>query len=125
MLCFLNYRYPSFSQNLSTGPIKSEKMGWDLQTVGSDVQSIFVEELGRLSKHEIFGILFKDLVEAALDVDWREFFPYLKWIPNKTLERRIEKLNFRRQAVMMALIKEQSKRVTSEEVPCLNFAYCL
>lgn len=98
-------------------------MGWDLQTVGSDVQSIYVEELGRLSKHEIFGILFKDLVEAALDVDWREFFPYLNWIPNKTLERRIEKLIFRRQAVMMALIKEQSKRVTSEEVPCLNFAY--
>ncbi|KAG5542221.1 hypothetical protein RHGRI_021926 [Rhododendron griersonianum] len=85
------------------------------ETVGSDVQSVYVEELGRLSKHEIFGILFKDLVEVALDVDWREFFPYLKWIPNKTLERKIERLSFRRQAVMTAIIKEQSKRVTSEE----------
>ncbi|KAG5542222.1 hypothetical protein RHGRI_021926 [Rhododendron griersonianum] len=93
------------------------------ETVGSDVQSVYVEELGRLSKHEIFGILFKDLVEVALDVDWREFFPYLKWIPNKTLERKIERLSFRRQAVMTAIIKEQSKRVTSEEVPYLNFAY--
>ncbi|KAI8548754.1 hypothetical protein RHMOL_Rhmol07G0298300 [Rhododendron molle] len=60
-------------------------------------------------------ILFKDLVEVALDVDWREFFPDLKWIPNKTLERKIERLSFRRQAVMMVIVKEQSKRVTAEE----------
>ncbi|KAG5542220.1 hypothetical protein RHGRI_021927 [Rhododendron griersonianum] len=85
------------------------------ESVGSDVQSIYVEELGRLSKHEIFGILFKDLVGVAIDLDWREFYPCLNWIPNRTLERRIEKLTFRRQAVMMALIKEQSKRVTSKE----------
>ncbi|KAF7139276.1 hypothetical protein RHSIM_Rhsim07G0234000 [Rhododendron simsii] len=96
---------------------QSEHFGLAMkETVESDVQSVYVEELGRLSKNEIFGILFKDLVEAALDVDWREFFPCLKWIPNKTLERKIERLSSRRQAVTMALIKEQSKRFTFEEL---------
>lgn len=76
-----------------------------------------MEELGKLSRHEIFTVLVKDPMEGAIDVDWRDFFPYLKWIPNRTFEMKIEKMDFRRQAVMKALIMEQRKRVASGEVP--------
>ncbi|KAI9201620.1 hypothetical protein LWI28_026208 [Acer negundo] len=52
---------------------------------------------------------------GAIDVDWRDFFPYLKWIPNTSLEMRIQKLYSRRQAVMNALITEEKKRIVSGE----------
>lgn len=81
------------------------------------MESIYTEELGKLSRHEIFTVLVKDPMEGAIDVDWRDFFPYLKWIPNRTFEMKIEKMDFCRQAVMKALIMEQRKRVASGEVP--------
>ncbi|KAE9458540.1 hypothetical protein C3L33_09558, partial [Rhododendron williamsianum] len=62
-----------------------------------------------------FTVLVKDPMEGAIDVDWRDFFPYLKWIPNRTFEMKIKKMDFRRQAVMKALIMEQRKRVASGE----------
>ncbi|KAM7280598.1 hypothetical protein ACFE04_007732 [Oxalis oulophora] len=100
---------------------ESELFGVALkQGVGKDVESIYVEELGTtLSRQDIFNILVLDMMEGAIDVDWRDFFPYLKWIPNKTLENRIHQLHFRRKAVMNALIKEQKKRIASgEAVDC-------
>jgi ent-kaurene oxidase len=87
------------------------------QGIGKDVESIYVEELGiTLSREQIFKVLVLDMMEGAIEVDWRDFFPYLKWIPNKRLEHRIHQLHFRRKAVMNALIKEQMERIASKEV---------
>ncbi|KAK6160771.1 hypothetical protein DH2020_004152 [Rehmannia glutinosa] len=70
-----------------------------------------VEELGTtLSRQEIFKILVIDPMEGAIEVDWRDFFPYLKWVPNKSFEKRIQQMYFRRQAVMKALIEQQKQR---------------
>lgn len=84
------------------------------KAIGEDVESIYVEEFGTiLSRQEIFKILVIDPMEGAIEVDWRDFFPYLKWIPNKTFERRIQQMHFQRQAVMKALIQQQKKRISS------------
>lgn len=90
------------------------------QGLGEDVQSIYVEELGTtLSRKDIHKVLVIDMMEGAIDVDWRDFFPYLKWIPNKSFETSIQEKHFRRMALMNALIKEQMKRFDSgEKVNC-------
>lgn len=76
------------------------------------MQSVYVDEFGStLSREEIFKVLVLDPMEGAIDVDWRDFFPYLKWIPNKSLEKKIQQMDLNRQAVMNALIKEQKKRI--------------
>ncbi|GFP96557.1 ent-kaurene oxidase chloroplastic [Phtheirospermum japonicum] len=86
----------------------------DTKAIGEDVQSIYVEELGTvLSRHEIFKILVIDPMEGAIEVDWRDFFPYFKWIPHKSFEKKIQQMHFRRQAVMKALIEHQKKRINS------------
>lgn len=94
---------------------ESQLFGLSLkEAIGEDVESIYVEELGiTLSGQEIFQILVMDPMEGAIDVDWRDFFPYLKWIPNQAFENRIEQMNYRRQAVMKALIDKQKKRIAS------------
>jgi ent-kaurene oxidase len=100
---------------------ESELFGVALkQGIGKDVEFVYVEVLGTtLSREEIFRVLVLDMMEGAIEVDWRDFFPYLKWIPNKSLENRIHQLHFRRQAVMNALIKEQKERIASgETVDC-------
>lgn len=88
--------------------------------MGKDFESIYVEELGAtLSREEMFKVLVLDPTEGAIDVDWRDFFPYLKWIPNKTFEEKLQRMYVRREAMMMALIKEQRKCIDSgEEVKC-------
>ncbi|XWS24296.1 hypothetical protein CRYUN_Cryun28dG0088800 [Craigia yunnanensis] len=90
------------------------------QALGKDVQSIYVEELGTtLSRKDVHKVLVIDMMEGAIDVDWRDFFPYLKWIPNKGFEMSIQQKHFKRMALMNALIKEQMKRIDSgEEVNC-------
>ncbi|KAK4387558.1 Ent-kaurene oxidase, chloroplastic [Sesamum angolense] len=90
------------------------------QVLGNYVESAYVEELGTtLSKEEMFEILVIDPMKGAIDVDWRDFFPYLKWIPNKSFENNIQRMHFRRQAVMTALINEQKERISrGEEVDC-------
>ncbi|KAL6214632.1 hypothetical protein ACLB2K_014064 [Fragaria x ananassa] len=91
------------------------------QAFGKDIENpIYVEELGAtLSRDEIFKALVRDILEGGIEVDWRDFFPYLRWIPNKTLETKIQRLHSRRKAVMTALINEQKKRIASgEEINC-------
>ncbi|CAL0335313.1 unnamed protein product [Lupinus luteus] len=84
------------------------------QAVGSNIESIYVKELGStLLNEEIYRILVLDIMEGALEVDWRDFFPYLKWVPNTRFETKIQKYCDRRQAVMNALIAEQKKRIAS------------
>uniref|UniRef100_A0A5B6ZUZ9 ent-kaurene monooxygenase n=1 Tax=Davidia involucrata TaxID=16924 RepID=A0A5B6ZUZ9_DAVIN len=100
---------------------ESELFGLALkQTLGKDVESIYVEELrATLSREEMFKVLVTDQMEGAIDVDWRDFFPYLKWIPNKSFELKMQQKDFRRQVVMKALIREQRKRIDSgEEMNC-------
>lgn len=53
---------------------------------------------------------------GIIEVDWRDFFPYLKWIPNKAFEMSIQQKLFKMMAVMNALIEEQIKRIDSGEV---------
>jgi ent-kaurene oxidase len=81
------------------------------------MESLYVDELqATLSREEIFNVLVLDPMEGAIDVDWRDFFPYLRWIPNEGFEMKIKRMNFRRQSVMNALVQEQKKRIASGEV---------
>ncbi|GAB4825731.1 hypothetical protein Ancab_008604 [Ancistrocladus abbreviatus] len=89
------------------------------QTLGLDVKSICMEKLGTtVSMQNILHMLVLDVMEAVTEVDWRDFFPYLRWIPNKKLEARMKNLKFRRHAVMKVLINERKKQVFVERVSC-------
>ncbi|KAJ9567369.1 hypothetical protein OSB04_003335 [Centaurea solstitialis] len=86
------------------------------QTMGKDVESIYVEDLGTtMNRDEIFQVLVVDPLMGAIEVDWRDFFPYLKWVPNRKFENTIQQMYTRRQAVMKALIQEHRKRIASGE----------
>ncbi|PWA59978.1 ent-kaurene oxidase CYP701A5 [Artemisia annua] len=86
------------------------------QAVGKDVESLNVEDLGvTMKRDEIFQVLVVDPMMGAIEVDWRDFFPYLKWVPNKKFENTIQQMYIRRKAVMKALIKEHKKRIASGE----------
>uniref|UniRef100_A0A804JBW2 Ent-kaurene oxidase n=3 Tax=Musa acuminata subsp. malaccensis TaxID=214687 RepID=A0A804JBW2_MUSAM len=90
------------------------------QALGQDVESIFVEELGKeMTKKEIFNTLVVDPMMGAIEVDWRDFFPYLSWIPNRSFETKIQGMVTRKMAVTRALIMEQKKRrERGEEINC-------
>ncbi|CAN8252316.1 unnamed protein product [Cochlearia groenlandica] len=86
------------------------------QAFGKDVESIYVEELGvTLSRGDIFKVLVHDMMEGAIDVDWRDFFPYLQWVPNKSFEARIQQKHKTRLAVMNALIQDRLKKQNDSE----------
>lgn len=92
------------------------------QTLGQDVESIYVEDLGvTMSREDIFKVLVQDPMEGAIEVDWRDFFPYLSWIPNKNFEFKIQQMYTRRKALMKSLIQEQKKRIASGEVSDFTF----
>ncbi|XP_042488673.1 ent-kaurene oxidase-like isoform X2 [Macadamia integrifolia] len=83
------------------------------EALGNDMDSsIYVEDLGtRLSREEIYQVLVIDLLMGATEVDWRDLFPYLRWIPNKSLEMKIKRMDAQREAVMKALTEEPKKRI--------------
>uniref|UniRef100_A0A0D9WRC8 Ent-kaurene oxidase n=1 Tax=Leersia perrieri TaxID=77586 RepID=A0A0D9WRC8_9ORYZ len=86
------------------------------QSLGEDVSSIYVEEFGRdVSKEEIFHFLVHDLMMCAIEADWRDYFPYLSWIPNKSFKTRVFTVEANRNAVMRALIKKQKERIARGE----------
>lgn len=90
-----------------------------MQVIGEVVDEIYVEELGKtLTKDDLYKTLVLDLMEGAIEVDWRDFFPYLKWVPNKSYEEKIRGIDFRRKAAMRALIDRETKRIASGMV-CL------
>ena len=94
-----------------------------MQVLGEDVESTFVEEFGTtFSKEELLKVLVHDPMEGALEVDWRDFFPFLRWIPNKSFEDKIHQMDLRRGAVTKALIKKQKKRFESGQVFLLFLA---
>ncbi|KAF7010663.1 hypothetical protein CFC21_025054 [Triticum aestivum] len=87
-----------------------------VESIGEDVSSVYVEEFGReISKDEIHQITVTDILMWAIEVDWRDFFPYLGWIPNKSFETGLHTTEFRRTSVMRALINEQKKRIARGE----------
>ncbi|CAH1454374.1 unnamed protein product [Lactuca virosa] len=86
------------------------------QALGKDVESIYVKDLETtMKREEIFEVLVVDPMMGAIEVDWRDFFPYLKWVPNKSFENIIHRMYTRREAVMKALIQEHKKRIASGE----------
>ncbi|XP_040381446.1 ent-sandaracopimaradiene 3-hydroxylase-like [Oryza brachyantha] len=95
----------------------TELFGMSLtQTLGEDVSSVYVEEFGReISKVEIFHVLVHDMLMWAVEADWRDYFPYLSWIPNKSFETALFTAEARRNSVMRALIKKQKERIERGE----------
>ncbi|MCL7047110.1 hypothetical protein MKW94_030461 [Papaver nudicaule] len=56
---------------------------------------------------------------GAIEVDWRDFFPYLRWVPNKSAEVNIRRMEMRRREVMKTLIEEQKHRISlGEDINC-------
>lgn len=106
---------------------QSELFGLSLkEALGNDIESVYVEELGTtFSRDEIFEILVIDPMKGAIEVDWRDFFPYLQWIPNKSFERSIQQMHIRRQAVMTVLINEQKKRISNGKATNCYLDYLL
>ncbi|XP_071693614.1 ent-kaurene oxidase-like [Rutidosis leptorrhynchoides] len=96
---------------------QSELFGLALrQTMGKDVESLYVTDLGiTMKRDEIFQVLVVDPMMGAIDVDWRDFFPYFKWVPNKKFENTINQMYIRRKAVMKALIQQHKQRIASGE----------
>ncbi|CAM8975832.1 unnamed protein product [Rhodiola kirilowii] len=90
------------------------------QAVGNDVDSLYVEELGTtISKEEMYKILVTDVMEGGIEVDWRDFFPYLRWIPNKSMEENMKCVVSRRNAVIREIIRQQRKRLSEgKELNC-------
>ncbi|KAK3133967.1 hypothetical protein QOZ80_6AG0543370 [Eleusine coracana subsp. coracana] len=87
-----------------------------IQALGEDVSSVYVEEFGKvISKEEIYQATVVDMMMCAIEVDWRDFFPYLRWIPNRSFETKVLTTEGRRTAVMRALINEQKKRIERGE----------
>lgn len=75
-----------------------------------------VPELGAtLSTWDMFDALVVAPLRAVINVDWRDFFPALKWIPNPSVEGEVRNVDFTRNAIMNALIREQRKRLANLE----------
>ncbi|CAD6336510.1 unnamed protein product [Miscanthus lutarioriparius] len=87
-----------------------------IQALSEDVSSVYVEEFGKaFSREEIFQTAVTDMMMCAIEVDWRDFFPYLSWIPNRSFEERVLTTEARRTTVMQALINQQKKRIARGE----------
>ncbi|KAL5200519.1 hypothetical protein ABZP36_021722 [Zizania latifolia] len=87
-----------------------------IQSLGEDVSSVYVDEFGRdISKEEMYNATVTDMMMCAIEVDWRDFFPYLSWVPNRSFETRVFDTEARRSAVMRALIKQQKERIERGE----------
>jgi ent-kaurene oxidase len=81
------------------------------------VSSIYVEELGReVSATELCDIMVVDTLLSLAEVDWRDFFPFLSWVPNKGFEEKVIPSEARRSAVTRALINLRRKRLESGKV---------
>ncbi|KAL6005916.1 hypothetical protein ACLOJK_039961 [Asimina triloba] len=101
--------------------ILTSVLGANAQALGKDIEgSVYIQGLGTmLSKQEIFDVLVVDPMMGAIEVDWRDFFPYLRWVPNKDWEVKIQRMVHRRREVMKTLIKERRKQIASgEDMDC-------
>eukprot|EP01018_Ginkgo_biloba_P030091 Gb_11870 [translate_table: standard] len=53
-------------------------------------------------------------------MDWRDFFPYFKWIPNRSFKRRVMEVERKRNAIMKDVIRDQKKLLPLERKTYLN-----
>eukprot|EP01018_Ginkgo_biloba_P029664 Gb_20775 [translate_table: standard] len=84
-----------------------------------DVESIYVEGMGRkLSKWEVYDIFMFDFLKWGIEVDWQDFFPYLKWVPFKRFEESLSRVDRRRDAAVKALVQEQKQLLASGKSNC-------
>jgi ent-kaurene oxidase len=80
------------------------------------VSSIYVEELGReISENELCDIMVVDTFTSLTEVDWRDFFPYLRWIPNRSFDAKVIPTEARRTAVTRALTNYRRERIECGE----------
>lgn len=102
-------------------------MGWrscmlHFQALGEDVSSVYVKEFGRdISKDEIYQIIVADMMMCVIEIDWRDFFPYLSWIPNKSFDTTVATTESRRTTVMRALIDQQKERIAHGKVAAIFY----
>ncbi|XP_024527089.1 ent-kaurene oxidase 2 [Selaginella moellendorffii] len=86
------------------------------QVFGRDIESVRVPELGaEVTRWEIYRILVQDVMKAAVQIDWRDFFPTLKWIPNWKFEDGIYKVERKRSAVTKALMEQHRQLSRSQQ----------
>ncbi|XP_024515712.1 ent-kaurene oxidase 2 [Selaginella moellendorffii] len=70
-----------------------------LQVFGRDIERVSVPKLGmEVTRWEIYRTLVQDLMKASVQIDWRDFFPSLKWIPNRKFEDGIYRVERKRSA---------------------------
>ncbi|VAH51192.1 unnamed protein product [Triticum turgidum subsp. durum] len=48
---------------------------------------------------------------CVIEIDWRDFFPYLSWIPNKSFDTTVATTESRRTVVMRAMVDQQKERI--------------
>jgi ent-kaurene oxidase len=92
-----------------------------LQSLGEDVSSVYVKEFGReISKEEMHRTMVFDMMSCVIVADWRDHFPYLGWLPNKSFDTRLVTAESRRTAVIRALIDQRRERIACGEVAPIN-----
>eukprot|EP01018_Ginkgo_biloba_P001498 Gb_38576 [translate_table: standard] len=89
------------------------------QLIGRDVESVYVEEMGSwVCLQQIYDIVVGDVAKGALEINWRDFVPYIgPWLTNRPLHNKLRQLTKRRAAVVRALIEEEKKLLSSGKEP--------
>jgi ent-kaurene oxidase len=84
------------------------------QVWGYMPEKVDCPELGVVTKQDIFDACISNPMKAFVEIDWRDFFPAFKWVPNKTLENKIKAIERRRTLIMKGLVQEQRKSIEKE-----------
>ncbi|EFJ12811.1 hypothetical protein SELMODRAFT_424982 [Selaginella moellendorffii] len=86
------------------------------QVFGRDIERVSVPKLGmEVTRWEIYRTLVQDLMKASVQIDWRDFFPSLKWIPNRKFEDGIYRVERKRSAVTKALMEQHRELSRSQQ----------
>ncbi|GLJ29695.1 hypothetical protein SUGI_0585580 [Cryptomeria japonica] len=86
------------------------------QVIGRTVEPLYVEELGSeiVSVQDMYDIIVGEPGTAALEINWRDFIPYVnRWFPNKKLLRMLDNVTRRRTALVRALIRQEEDLLSS------------
>uniref|UniRef100_A0A0C9SA79 TSA: Wollemia nobilis Ref_Wollemi_Transcript_4492_1711 transcribed RNA sequence n=1 Tax=Wollemia nobilis TaxID=56998 RepID=A0A0C9SA79_9CONI len=86
------------------------------QVIGRDVKPLYVEELGSeiVSVQDMYHLIIGDPATAALEINWRDFVPFVnRWFPNKKLHAMLKEVTRRRAAVVKALIRQERELLSS------------
>ncbi|KAK3025215.1 hypothetical protein RJ639_044563 [Escallonia herrerae] len=50
------------------------------------------DEFHKTAKRHLLSNVLGPNAQGAIELDWRDFFPYLKWIPNRGFEKGLEQI---------------------------------